>query len=156
MTTPRLDIDSLHTAYRSGELTPSALVDRLLAEATERGGDPAWITRLGREQLAPYLERLDGHSPDSLPLYGVPFALKDNIDLAGVPTTAGCPAFAYTPSESAFVVQRLIDAGAIPLGKTNLDQFATGLVGERALEVYGAPANAFDADYIPGGSSSGS
>ncbi|RDB43855.1 allophanate hydrolase [Halomonas sp. DQ26W] len=156
MTTPRLDIDSLHTAYRSGELTPSALIDRLLAEATEHGGDPAWITRLGREQLTPYLERLEGHSPDSLPLYGVPFALKDNIDLAGVPTTAGCPSFAYTPSKSAFVVQRLIDAGAIPLGKTNLDQFATGLVGERALEVYGAPGNAFDADYIPGGSSSGS
>ena len=156
MTTPRLDIDSLHTAYRSGELTPYALIDRLLAEATQRGDDPAWITRLNREQLAPYLERLEGHSPDSLPLFGVPFALKDNIDLAGVPTTAGCPAFAYTPSESAFVVQRLIDAGAIPLGKTNLDQFATGLVGERAPAEFGVPANAFDADYIPGGSSSGS
>ncbi|TVP44649.1 MAG: allophanate hydrolase, partial [Halomonas sp.] len=118
--------------------------------------EPAWITRLTREQLEPYLQRLEGESPQTLPLFGIPFALKDNIDLAGVPTTAGSPAYAYTPTENAFVVQQLIDAGAIPLGKTNLDQFATGLVGERALSDYGVPANVFNPDYIPGGSSSGS
>jgi allophanate hydrolase len=106
---------------------------------------------LDRAQLALYLKRLEGESPETLPLYGIPFAIKDNIDLAGVPTTAGSPAFAYTPRESAFVVQRLIDAGAIPMGKTNLDQFATGLVGERALDVYGTPANAFDPERVPGG-----
>ncbi|HAZ98803.1 MAG TPA: allophanate hydrolase, partial [Halomonas sp.] len=117
---------------------------------------PAWITRLDRKQLAPYLQRPEGESPETLPLYGIPFAIKDNIDLAGIPTTAGSPAYAYTPTESAFVVQQLIDAGAIPMGKTNLDQFATGLVGERALSDYGVPANAFNPDYIPGGSSSGS
>jgi allophanate hydrolase len=89
-----------------------------------------------------------------LPLYGIPFAIKDNIDLAGIPTTAGCPEYAYTPSESAFVVQKLIDAGAIPVGKTNLDQFATGLVGTRSP--HGACHNSFDPAYICGGSSSGS
>ncbi|MFW6346233.1 MAG: amidase family protein, partial [Halomonas sp.] len=151
-----LTIASLHAAYRHGELTPRVLVDQLLEQAAAHGHDPAWITRLDRDQLEPYLARLEGESPDSLPLYGIPFAIKDNIDLAGVPTTAGCPAFAYIPEQSAFVVQRLIDAGALPLGKTNLDQFATGLVGERAPAEYGVPANAFDAAYIPGGSSSGS
>ncbi|MEQ6915998.1 allophanate hydrolase [Halomonas aquatica] len=151
-----LSIAGLHAAYRRGNLTPGELIDALLGDADARGQDPAWITRLTRDQLAPYLARLDGQSPDTLPLFGIPFALKDNIDLAGVPTTAGCPAFAYTPENSAFVVQRLIEAGAIPLGKTNLDQFATGLVGERAPDEHGVPANAFDPAYIPGGSSSGS
>lgn len=88
------------------------------------------------------------------PLLGVPFAVKDNIDIRGVPTTAGCPAFAYTPEHSATVVQRLLDAGALWLGKTNLDQFATGLVGTRSP--YGRPSSAFDAARISGGSSSGS
>ncbi|MCA8864947.1 MULTISPECIES: allophanate hydrolase [unclassified Halomonas] len=151
-----LTIESLHAAYQQGELTPAALIDELLAQAESHGQEPAWITRLTREQLEPYLQRLEGESPQTLPLYGIPFAIKDNIDLAGVPTTAGSPTFAYTPTESAFVVQRLIDAGAIPMGKTNLDQFATGLVGERALDVYGTPANAFDPTLVPGGSSSGS
>ena len=154
--TTALTIASLHAAYRRGELTPRALVEQLLDDATARGHDPAWITRLDRDRLEPYLARLEGESPDSLPLFGIPFAIKDNIDLAGVPTTAGCPAFAYVPEESAFVVQRLIDAGALPLGKTHLDQFATGLVGERAPAAYGVPANAFDAAHVPGGSSSGS
>ena len=88
------------------------------------------------------------------PLLGVPFAVKDNIDIAGAVTTAGCPAFAYTPSRSAGAVQRLLDAGALWLGKTNLDQFATGLVGTRSP--YGRPASAFDPTRISGGSSSGS
>ena len=84
------------------------------------------------------------HRP--LPLYGVPFAVKDNIDVAGLPTTAACPAFAYQPEKSAEVVQRLVDAGAIVVGKTNLDQFATGLVGMRSP--YGVPRNPFDPRYI--------
>ncbi|HEY3620907.1 MAG TPA: allophanate hydrolase, partial [Roseiarcus sp.] len=88
------------------------------------------------------------------PLYGVPFVVKDNIDVAGLPTTAACPAFAHRPVKSAFVVERLEDAGAIVIGKTNLDQFATGLVGVRSP--YGVPRNALRADLIPGGSSSGS
>jgi allophanate hydrolase len=89
-----------------------------------------------------------------LPLWGVPFAVKDNIDVAGLPTTAACPGFAYTPQRNATVVQRLLDAGAIVLGKTNLDQFATGLVGTRSP--FGAVPNSFDCDRIAGGSSSGS
>ena len=90
----------------------------------------------------------------SLPLYGVPFAVKDNIDVGGLPTTAACPAFAYTAKADATCVARLRAAGAIPIGKTNLDQFATGLVGVRSP--YGVPRNVFDEKLIPGGSSSGS
>lgn len=151
-----LTLDTLSLAYRSGKLTPRSLISRLLEAANARGPDPAWITRLTQEQLEPYLARLEQLNPDTLPLYGIPFAIKDNIDLAGVPTTAACPEFAYTPKRSAFVVQRLIEAGAIPMGKTNLDQFATGLVGERSPEAYGVPNNTFDPERIPGGSSSGS
>ena len=104
--------------------------------------------------LQEYVEALAGKDPALLPLYGIPFAIKDNIDLAGAPTTAGCPAFSHTPSQHASVVQRLIAAGAIPLGKTNLDQFATGLNGTRTP--HGACRNAYDSDYVSGGSSSGS
>src|SRR2546425_2796448 len=91
---------------------------------------------------------------DRLALYGVLFAVKDNIDVAGMPTTAGCPAYAYTPASSATVVRRLEDAGAILIGKTNMDQFATGLVGTRSP--FGACSSVFDERYISGGSSSGS
>ena len=90
----------------------------------------------------------------TLPLYGVPVAVKDNIDVAGLPTTAACPAFAYMPQHDATVVAQLRAAGAIVIGKTNLDQFATGLVGVRSP--YGMPRNAFNKELVPGGSSSGS
>ncbi|MBK5935275.1 allophanate hydrolase [Halorhodospira halophila] len=140
-------------AYRDGTLDPRSELHRARAAALA-DTHHTWIHVLDEAQLAPYLDRLEGLDPASLPLYGIPFAIKDNIDLAGVPTTAGCPDYAYTPAESAFVVQRLIDAGAVPLGKTNLDQFATGLVGTRSP--YGACPNAFHRDYVAGGSSSGS
>jgi allophanate hydrolase len=146
------DLASLQTAYRGG-----ASVRDVIAQATQRcaaDDHHAFIHCLSEAELEPYLARLEALPPDSLPLYGVPFAIKDNIDLAGVPTTAGCPEFAYTPSGSAHVVERLIQAGAVPLGKTNLDQFATGLNGTRSP--YGACRNAFDAQFISGGSSSGS
>ena len=113
-----------------------------------------WIHRLSAGELEPYLAKLDGVDPATLPLYGVPFAIKDNIDLAGVPTTAACEAYSYTPEASGPVVKNLIQAGAIPLGKTNLDQFATGLVGVRSP--YGVPRNPHAPDRVPGGSSSGS
>lgn len=120
--------------------------------------DPAWISVATAEQLARQLNELHAleaaHSREALPLYGVPFAAKDNIDVAGFTTTAACPAFAYEAERDAFVVQRLRAAGAVVLGKTNLDQFATGLVGTRSP--YGAVTCAFDAARISGGSSSGS
>jgi allophanate hydrolase len=127
-------------------------MERLLyASADERH---VWITRLTHDDVMTRVAALDPAAIDSLPLYGIPFVIKDNIDLAGTATTAGCPGFAYTPTQSAFVVQRLLDAGAIPLGKTNLDQFATGLTGTRSP--YGPCRNSFNADFISGGSSSGS
>jgi allophanate hydrolase len=146
-------ISYLRESYRTGRLTPASVMEALLEQSTE-DAHHVWITRLTRDQVMAYVTALEGHSPERLPLYGIPFVIKDNIDLAGTATTAGCPGFAYTPPQSAFVVQRLVDAGAIPLGKTNLDQFATGLVGTRSP--YGACRNSFNADYISGGSSSGS
>ncbi len=149
-----LTIDALHAGYRAGTLTPTALVAQLRERIAAHADHNAWIHVLDEAELAPYLRALEGHGPDDLPLYGVPFAIKDNFDLAGIPTTAGCEAFRYVPSRSATVVERLLAAGAIPLGKTNLDQFATGLVGVRSP--WGAARNAFDPDYVSGGSSSGS
>jgi allophanate hydrolase len=147
-------IPHLHRQYRDGRLTPLELVQRLSTMQEHEPRRNIWITRLDLEQIMPYVRALEGQSIETRPLYGIPFAIKDNIDLAGIPTTAGCAEFAYVPQRSATVVQRLIDAGAIPLGKTNLDQFATGLVGARSP--YGACRNSFDADYVSGGSSSGS
>jgi allophanate hydrolase len=118
-----------------------------------RGSDAVWISLVPEEEALRRAEELEA-DPGDLPLKGQTFAIKDNIDLAGLPTTAACPEFAYRPAKSAFVVQRLIDAGAIPIGKTNLDQFATGLNGTRSP--YGAPRNFYDPQYISGGSSSGS
>ncbi|MBR7964103.1 allophanate hydrolase [Burkholderia vietnamiensis] len=147
-------IAALRARYAAGDLTPHALVDAIAAHFDE--GDPhhAWIRPLTRDEMMAYADALAARDIASLPLYGVPFAIKDNIDLAGIPTTAACPAYAYTPARSAPVVERLIAAGAIPVGKTNLDQFATGLSGQRSP--YGACRNALDPRYASGGSSSGS
>jgi allophanate hydrolase len=122
--------------------------------AALRDDDPAWILRCDADFIEQQLARLDTAERETLPLFGVPFAVKDNIDVAGLPTTAACPAFAYRPSRHAVVVQRLLDAGAVLVGKTNLDQFATGLVGTRSP--YGEVPNSFDPAYVSGGSSSGS
>ncbi|MDP3585291.1 MAG: allophanate hydrolase [Thiobacillus sp.] len=151
---PSLDIATLRQRYQSGELTPLALVDDLLGRLGSEDSHAIWISRLDADTLRAYARKLEGQDIAILPLYGIPFAIKDNIDLAGLPTTAGCPEYAYTPERHATVVARLIDAGAIPLGKTNLDQFATGLNGTRSP--YGACRNAFNPDFISGGSSSGS
>ena len=155
MTPPRsLDLTALRSAYAAGTLTPTGLIEEI-SRRIDAHADPAvWIHRLSREELLGHAKRVEARGLTALPLYGVPFAIKDNIDLAGVPTTAACLEYAYTPTESAFVVQRLLDAGAIPIGKTNLDQFATGLVGVRSP--YGAPRNPFHPEMISGGSSSGS
>jgi allophanate hydrolase len=147
-------IADLHAGYRAKNFTVADIMQRLLDRAERAGERHIWITRLSRDQVMSYVRALDPRFIDALPLYGIPFVIKDNIDLAGVPTTAACPRFGYTPARSAAVVQRLLEAGAIPLGKTNLDQFATGLVGTRSP--HGACRNSFDDRFISGGSSSGS
>ncbi|MFU8814001.1 MAG: allophanate hydrolase [Pseudomonadales bacterium] len=146
-------IGALAAAYREGVATPREVIAAALARChADRHG--AWIRVLNRAEVEPYLAALDQADPAALPLYGIPFAIKDNIDLAGIPTTAACPDYAYTPARSAHVVERLLAAGAVPLGKTNLDQFAAGLVGTRSP--YGVCRNAIDGEYLAGGSSSGS
>lgn len=149
-----LNISELHKRYKQGLLTPESLLHDIKTRIEEYKEYNIWIHLLDENDLQVYLSRLQGKAVDELALYGIPFAIKDNIDLVGVPTTAACPEYSYIPEQSAFAVQRLINAGAIPIGKTNLDQFATGLVGTRSP--YGAVKNAFDPDYISGGSSSGS
>ncbi|RVU86578.1 allophanate hydrolase [Leucothrix sargassi] len=149
-----MTISGIHAAYREKAFTPDTLVDALLEKSEQYLDRNIWISRLSREQIQPYLDKLAEQSIDDLPLYGVPFAIKDNIDLANIPTTAGCKAFSYTPEDDAYVVAQFIAAGAIPMGKTNLDQFATGLVGVRSP--WGATGNSFNPEYISGGSSAGS
>ncbi|HVO16627.1 MAG TPA: allophanate hydrolase [Alphaproteobacteria bacterium] len=137
---------------------PSEVVDEVLRRIAAWGDDRIWIGRVPEAALRARAGALDRVQREGgaarLPLFGIPFAVKDNIDVAGLPTTAGCPDFAYVPEMSATAARRLEAAGAILVGKTNLDQFATGLVGVRSP--YGAPRNPFDPAYIPGGSSSGS
>ena len=148
-----LSIAHLLHAYRTQTCSPLELMAEVLQRIEQAPQRQVWIERLESERVLEYA-RLCMSKSSELPLYGIPFAIKDNIDLAGVATTAGCPDFKYVPQQSAAVVQKLIDAGAIPIGKTNLDQFATGLVGTRSP--YGACHNSFDPSYISGGSSSGS
>lgn len=141
------------TPLQSSVPMPDAHILQQLDTIESRRDDPVWIHRLSRDAILAAAEAASA-LPGPAPLRGLTFAIKDNIDLANTPTTAACPDFAYTPAASAPVVDRLIGAGAVPMGKTNLDQFATGLVGVRSP--YGIPANPFNARYIPGGSSSGS
>ncbi len=149
-----LDLEGLASRYRAGSLRPTQLVEGLLERLARRGDDKVWIHRLPEAELLARASELEQRGMQGLPLYGIPFAIKDNIDLAGHPTTAACREFSFVAKESAFAVRRLLDAGAILIGKTNLDQFATGLVGVRTP--YGVPGNSFDPAYVPGGSSSGS
>jgi allophanate hydrolase len=154
-------IAALRDAYLRGDLTPAGLVEQVVAELAAGAAGAAaqqargvWITTVTPEALRTRAAELRHLDPRDLPLYGIPFAVKDNIDVAGLPTTAACPAFAYTPRRSAPVVDRLLAAGAILVGKTNLDQFATGLTGSRSP--YGAVESVFGGGLIAGGSSSGS
>lgn len=153
----RVTIEALRAGYQTGGLTPRQHILALREQAAQLCQQWSVFTHLlSPAELEPYLAALEQQDPAKLPLYGIPFAIKDNIDLAGVPTTAGCPAYAYTPQQSATVVARLIAAGAVPLGKTHLDQFATGLVGQRAPACWGEGQNAFNPEWVSGGSSSGS
>ncbi|MDQ4099764.1 MAG: allophanate hydrolase [Chloroflexota bacterium] len=154
----RLEAREISAAVRGGGVTAVSIIEDVLERlATYDTVQPqAWISRFGSETLLHAARRVDARiaAGETLPLAGVPFAVKDNIDVAGLDTTAACPSFSFRPAESATVVQRLLDAGAICIGKTNLDQFATGLNGTRSP--YGAPRNAYNLAYVSGGSSSGS
>jgi allophanate hydrolase len=151
-----LGLHALRSAYLAGTLDVRQMVEEVLKRLAAAGDDKVWISRASDAALRAEAARLAARRGeiDRLPLYGIPFAVKDNIDVAGMATTAACPGFAYEANESAEVVRRLVGAGAIVVGKTNLDQFATGLVGVRSP--YGVPRNPFDPAFVPGGSSSGS
>jgi allophanate hydrolase len=161
MITPAsLEITNLRAAFLDGAISAAQLADRVLTRIAQSDDPAIWISLSSETEVRERARALDAEAavdPSTvarLPLFGIPFAVKDNIDVARMPTTAGCPAFACTPAETAPIVARLIAGGAVLLGKTNLDQFATGLVGTRSP--YGTPRNPFDPRFIPGGSSSGS
>ncbi|RBW67865.1 allophanate hydrolase [Bacillus taeanensis] len=150
----KLTLAWLREKYQNHELAPEEVIEEVIERAKKDEEMNIWITVPKLEHIQPYLDRLAELDMNAAPLWGIPFAIKDNIDLADVPTTAGCEEFSYTPTEHASVVKRLIEAGAIPVGKTNLDQFATGLVGTRSP--YGEAHNSLRPELISGGSSSGS
>lgn len=152
----RFTLPEIRAAYAAG-----ARVGDVVLEAVRRAdsypGEAVWITRIPPEALTArvkILEALDAGARANMPLYGMPCAIKDNMDLAGYQTTAACPAYAYAPKETAFAIRRLEAAGAVIIGKANMDQFATGTAGLRSP--YGAPRSVFGRDYVAGGSSSGS
>jgi len=145
-----MTIAGLRNRYKTGESTPAQVIEEIYSRIRSEGERPIWISLVDEKQAIERARTVDV----ALPLAGVPFAVKDNFDVAGMTTTAGCPSFAYQPDRTAPSVQRLLDAGAILVGKANMDQFATGLVGVRSP--YGACSSVYDSRYISGGSSSGS
>lgn len=151
-TIPAFDITSLQTFYREGG-SVAEIVEAVFARIAEVDDPGIFIHLAGKAEVLAEAEKLGAFDPEK-PLFGVPFAVKDNIDVAGMPTTAACPDYAYLPEKDATVVRLLREAGALVIGKTNLDQFATGLVGVRSP--YPIPKNAIDPKLVPGGSSSGS
>ncbi len=152
MLPPMLTMSALQAAYAGG-LTPLDVVEEVIRRRDALADRAVFITETPAEALREAARAVMA-GPRDLPLWGIPFAAKDNIDVAGLPTTAACPAFAYAPERDATLITRLRAAGAIVIGKTNLDQFATGLNGTRSP--HGAPRSVFNADYVSGGSSSGS
>ena len=152
-----LSVRELSVRLKKGEIKLADVVDYVLAARAENASNPMFITIVPEQEIRKRAEEL-GSLPAAvrakMTLFGVPFVVKDNIDVAGYATTAGCPEYAYRPDRNAFVVDRLLEAGAILVAKANLDQFATGLTGMRS--VYGFPQNPYSPDHIVGGSSSGS
>lgn len=149
-----LDIGSLQAAYRSSLSTPSTVVAAVYDLIETRGEDHVWTHVVPRDVALERARHLERTGPRNKPLYGIPFSVKDNIHVADLPTTAGCAAFSRIADRTATAVKKTLNAGGILIGKNNMDQFATGLVGIRNPAGY--CRNAFDVRYIPGGSSSGS
>lgn len=149
-----LRIDTLLAAYRDGHTRPSDVAGMIHRRLAARGDDGVWISRRPESEVLAEAHDLERRGPADLPLYGIPFAIKDNIDAEGCHTTAACADARLESGDDAEVVRRLRAAGALLIGKTNMDQLATGLVGVRSP--FGVPPNPFDADFVPGGSSSGS
>lgn len=147
-------IAAIVAAHRAGTMTPAQTVARTYQRIRDHNDPAIFISLRDEKDAIAEAEKLAAKDAASLPLYGVPVAVKDNIDALGFSTTAACPAFSYTPTHDSTAVERLRAAGAIIIGKTNLDQFATGLVGVRSP--HGIPKNSIREDLIPGGSSSGS
>ena len=150
-----LDINSLQTAYKNKSLSPEDIVNAIYDKIKLYEDYNIWIHVVSKQEVLNKIQKLkDLSKTRELPLYCIPFAVKDNIDVEEMPTTAACREYEYFPNKSAKVVKFLEEAGAILIGKTNLDQFATGLVGTRSP--YGAVKNSYNSEYISGGSSSGS
>ncbi|WP_263352882.1 allophanate hydrolase [Acidicapsa acidisoli] len=150
-----MDITSLDLSYKNKITSPTRVVREIYSQIRAEGKSPIWITLVDEEHNLARARELENQSDlAKLPLFGIPFAVKDNFDVAGLPTTAACPAYSRIANEMAAAVQRLLDAGAILIGKTNMDQFATGLVGTRTP--CGICSSVFDEQFISGGSSSGS
>ncbi|WP_216906305.1 allophanate hydrolase [Nocardia noduli] len=155
MLNPGPTVAEILASHESGSGAPTSTAARVADAIAARGDDGTWITPVPREQLVAAAAAIECRpGARTLPLYGVPFGVKDSIDVAGWPTTLACPDFSYIATETAPAVQRLLDAGALFVGKTNLDQFATGLNGTRTP--YPVPRSVFGGDLISGGSSSGS
>ncbi len=147
-------VAAIVAAHRAGTMTPAQTVARSYQRIRDHNDPAVFISLRDEKDALAEAQALSAKDPATLPLLGVPVAVKDNIDALGLPTTAACPAFSYSPTQDSTAVAKLRAAGAIIIGKTNLDQFATGLVGVRSP--YGIPVNPVRNDLIPGGSSSGS
>jgi len=154
LSTLRLDAATLRAGYRTGAFTPSAVIEEVYRRIAARGDDGVWLHLQPKAAVLARAAELEARGDPAAPLFGLPYGVKDNLDAAGLPTTSGCEPLRYLPARSAAVVEKLERAGALLLGKQNLDQFATGLVGIRCTGRY--CVNAIDPRYIPGGSSSGS
>lgn len=150
----KMTLEWLRAGYANNKLTPYEVAEEIVKRTARYEDYNIWITKPSYDAMKKYIDNIINEDKKKYPLWGIPFAIKDNIDLAGVTTTAACEEYGYVPDESATVVKKLIAAGAIPVGKTNLDQFATGLVGTRSP--YGEVHNAMKPELISGGSSSGS
>ncbi|MFT6387231.1 MAG: allophanate hydrolase [Cellvibrionaceae bacterium] len=147
------EIDQLKNYYQAGRFTPADIVAEVYRRIRTQVNSGVWVTVVSEQEAIEKAKIVGSKSIDDFPLYGIPFSVKDNIHVEGLPTTASCPAFSHYPKETATVVEKLLAAGAILIGKNTMDQFATGLVGIRSSE---HPVNTFNSEYIPGGSSSGS